>query len=161
MCHRQDHVFMGSCFRSYINSIRKNFFFSLNSGTQPTLPNKDGIDPFYQHKMLDDDISISGVRSSASEESITKSYLDELSMCLHKTKTNEKKDDRWFKEISNGVTVTAFSHWPSSWTDVFLDSCCSGTWETVSLRFCWIYLWYSRSCILSLVHTSIDCQWFK
>jgi len=52
---------MGSCFRSYINSIRKNFFFSLNSGTQPTLPNKDGIDPFYQHKMLDDDISISGV----------------------------------------------------------------------------------------------------
>ena len=29
-----------------------------------------------------------------------------------------------------------FSHWPSSCTDMFLDSCCSGTWETVSLRFC-------------------------
>jgi len=32
-------------------------------------------------------------------------------------------------------TCMPFSHWPSSCTDVFLYSCWSGTWETVSLRF--------------------------
>ena len=29
------------------------------------------------------------------------------------------------------------------------------------VEFCWICPWYSRSCILSLVHPNIDCQWFK
>jgi len=38
--------------------------------------------------------------------------------------------------ITKNIAPLTFSHWPSSCTDVFLDSCCSGTWEIVSLMFC-------------------------
>jgi len=53
-------------------------------------------------------------------------------------KTHESVKSAWiFEKWNRGACLqTPFGHWPSSCTDVFLDSCCSGTWETVSLRFC-------------------------